>query len=170
MVYDDEVRILANDENLNPVQNLDGNGQKIKWPDTDVSTINEIIDLELNTGRSNAGRFFGRIPRQNQTYKLIRSRGEIQLGNGVEQNEIILISDGVTLSAANTVNPYAVECIKDYISYMRKEHDSMIHPSQARAAKSQYNNTKRLLKARLNELGYAEIVKSIIESTHQGLK
>ena len=71
------------------------------------------------------------------------------------------ITDGMTLTAANNVHPYAIETIKAYIFWKMKEHGRQYNMGERQMAKEEFYNQLRILKGRMNSIDVLDIRRSL---------
>ena len=176
--YGEHVLPLRKDPELNLIQNTDSSGNKIPHPDATTSSD----DLEfiyshtshygsINEFGEHVGRQYGLAPDQSQSYNVDIHQGEIVFNNNVDVTKVTLvyISNGVTVSNANIVHPYAQDTIKKYIIFQKFYHTNSAF-NKVGLAKQDFINAKRKLKSRLNALTYADIIASFRRGLHGSLK
>lgn len=175
--YGDKILPLAEDDRINPLNNFDTSGKKIKHPVPQQTGTEEIVPNygggsgnNINLHGEHKGRRFGMASEQRLTFKVVPERAEIQLDVAVEVEKVVLvyISDGHSTTDANLVNPYAVSALKAYILYERaiKGKHSV---TDKRIASDELKKTKRNLSARMNSLSIHDILRSIRRGLHTSI-
>lgn len=176
--FEEHVLPLRFDPSLNVVQNFDANGNKIAYSEQDEITFIQESMYSINSAFSHinengefVGRFFGHVPKQDQSYNIDRGVGELVLNNNLKVTTLVVsyVTDGVTTSEANVVHPYAQDVISKYIKVQKYANGRQDY-SKLGFAKQEYNNAKRKLRARLSNLSYADILASIRRGIHGSIK
>lgn len=118
------------------------------------------------------GRIFNHIDQNRNSFVILRERGEIQLDQSFSGDEITMdyVSDGLTTDASNLIHPYAVETIKAYIQWKRREHGRHYNRQESELAKQEYYNQLRMLRARMNNIDVQEIKRSLRRYTIPTIK
>jgi uncharacterized protein (UPF0333 family) len=160
---------LERERNLNKKYNYDSSGNKIPYPTATSINYDSEINYNLISGVNNMnsrgeliGRYYGRMRAAKLTYDIDETNQEIVFGNEMLLTEITLtyITSAVSKSAANVVNPYATDVITKYIVMMAaKAEGATLGKSQL--AKQDYDNSRRVFRARLNSMDYAELLGAI---------
>tara|TARA_Y100001937_G_scaffold14500_2_gene19567 strand:- start:964 stop:1767 length:804 start_codon:yes stop_codon:yes gene_type:complete len=176
--YGEHLLPLRKDPQLNLIQNVDAQGTKIAHPDATLGDS----DLEflyahtshygaVNEFGEHVGRQYGLSTGQSQSYNVDIHQGEIVFNNNVDVTKVTLvyITNGVTVSNANVVHPYAQDTIKKYIIYQKFYHTNSAF-NKVGLAKQDFINAKRKLKSRLNALTYADIIASFRQGIHGSIK
>lgn len=152
-------------ESINRLNNIDDTGAKIPYeiingdddsnvgPWTGESYAWIANDLNENIGRmynNNAGF-------TNNSFKVLRERGEIQLDNRTAAEYIVLeyIGDGLDTNAETEVHPYAQATIEAYIDWKSSRNAANVTSPEG------YNffNNHRLLRSRLNDITLLDIAR-----------
>lgn len=100
------------------------------------------------------GRMFGWRGNYTDTFKVVKTRGEIQLNESISADNILLeyISDGKSADAATRVDSYAYDTIDAYISWKFKENNRTYGIGERQLAEQEYIGQRRILRARLSNL------------------
>jgi hypothetical protein len=157
---------MSNRQSFNRLNNLDDNGVKIPYEDIvgdENVGIGEWDGLAYAWSTNDNGEILGRVfnngagTTQN-SFKVLRERGEIQLDNRFEADYIILeyIGDGLDGDADTEVHPYSLATIEAYISWKSSRNADNI---QSPEGYNFYNN-HRILRARMNEISLLDIQRS----------
>ena len=160
-------------DSFNRLNKFDSQGNKI--PYGDVEATNGILPNNwdcfwytnyVSDKGEHLGRIYNNIPGFRESFVILRERGEIQLDVSYTGKEIVMdyISDGLSLSAANAVHPYAIETIKAYIFWKMKEHGRQYNMGEREMAKQEFYNQLRVLKARMNNIDTLDIRRSLQEA------
>lgn len=160
-------------DSFNRLNKFDSQGNKI--PYGDVEAANGILPNNwegfwytnyVNDKGEHLGRIYNNIPAFRESFVILRERGEIQLDVSYTGQFIVMdyISDGMSLSAANAVHPYAIETIKAYIFWKMKEHGRQYNMGEREMAKQEFYNQLRVLKARMNNIDTLDIRRSLQEA------
>ncbi len=114
------------------------------YPGVYTNSLGEYTGRAFNTGA-------GWTPAR---YKLMPSRGEIQLASMPQDGKIVLeyITDGMTCDASNMIHPYATEAIKLWIFWKHKENSKAYSGGEVQKAEDLYYNELRKTRARLSPL------------------
>lgn len=168
---------LERDVKLNKKYNYDSTGNKIPYP-SDESDIQMDIQLGMAAGVSNVnttgeltGRYFGVERRPHYIFDIDTANQEIVLGTNVDLSKVTLtyVTNSVSKSSANVVTPYANDVITKYI-LMMEALNSKERIAIYQIAKQSYDNARRVLRARLNAMNYAEILGALRDGIHGSLK
>lgn len=156
------VQPITQRDSINRLHNYDSQGAIINYGDaTDAITdypfwpgywmYQNIDDLGENIGR-----LYGyNTAVANNSFKILRERGQIQFNESTQTNTIVLeyISDGQTSDNATQVDPYAESCIESYISWKTSPSGDNDRSPEGRS----YANARRIFRARKNELTLVQI-------------
>lgn len=116
------------------------------------------------------GRMFGfGAGIQDDVFKVVKERNQIQLTENLSVSEIVLeyISDGTSADAATAVTPYAYATIAAYIDWQIKENSRSYGMGDRQLAKSEYVSQRQILRARLSDLT-PEVLERIIQKNSFG--
>jgi len=102
------------------------------------------------------GRQFGNTGGTSLGYKVIKERRQIQLTEGLNEQNIVLlyISDGQRADNASQIDTKATKCIQTYIDWQRSPNSTNEHSPEAMT----FWNQKRRLKTLLNPLTKIDII------------
>lgn len=173
----DKLVPLERDVKLNKKYNYNSQGSKIPYP-TDESDIQMDIQLGMAAGVSNVnttgeltGRYYGVDRRPSYIFDIDIANQEIVFGSNMDLTKVTLVymTTGVSKSSANVVTPYANDVITKYI-LMMEALNSKERIGIYQIAKQSYDNARRILRARLNAMNYAEIIGALRDGIHGSLK
>lgn len=176
--YGEHTLPLRLDQSINLIQNYDGSGNKIPYADQDNITYD--LDLvytttshfgHVNEYGEHVGRAYGIAGQQAQSYNIDANAGELVFNNALEVNKITItyVTNGISVSEANVVHPYAQDVIKKYIIFQKHYHTNTSF-NKVGLAKQDFVNAKRRLRARLNALSYADIIAALRQGIHGSIK
>ena len=160
---------LERERNLNKKYNYDTSGNKIAYPASTSINYDSEINYNLISGVNNMnsrgeliGRYYGRMRAAKLTYDIDEDNQEIVFSNEMLLTEVTLtyITSAVSKSAANVVNPYATDVITKYIVMMAAKAEGATM-GKYQLAKQDYENARRIFRARLNSMDYAELLGAI---------
>lgn len=169
---------LERDRTLNKIYNRDDNGQKIPYPTSTNINYDSEFNYNLISGANNLntrgeliGRYYGKQRKPLLVYDIDTTNSEIVFSNTMTLEEVTLtyVSSAVSKTTANVVTPYAVDTITKYIQMMAYGADKTTF-GKMQLAKQDFNNARRILRARLNSMDYAEIIGTIRKGIHGSLK
>jgi hypothetical protein len=125
----------------------------------------------LNSNGQFVGRYYGRERRALFTFDIDKLNQEIVFSNKTTFEKIVLtyVTSAVSKSSANVVTPYAVDTISKYMVMMAAKANGA-RLGEAQGAKMEFENARRVLRARLNSMDYAEIIGALRRGIHAGVK
>jgi hypothetical protein len=148
---------MSTNEKLNRLNNIDDQGNKIKYEviDNDMPESSWGWDGANYIWASNdRGELLGRGFNLNagsthNSFKVLRERGEIQIDNRFANDYIVLeyIGDGLDTNASTQVHPYAQATIESYISWKMSPAKNAVQSNES----LMYHNSLRILRGRLND-------------------
>lgn len=166
--YGQFVRPLLEDGTMNRLKDYDSTGNVIRYSDdaniypNGINNINYGFSTPLfwrlnttNEYGENIGRLFGfGQGTELDTYSIIRERNQIQFNENMGYTQIVLdyISDGMSSDACAAVDVYAIQTIKTYIKWQRKEHSRSYSMGEREMEKQQYYTERKKLRSRKNPL------------------
>lgn len=169
---------MERDRTLNKNYNRDEAGNKIPYPtDTNINYDSE-FNYNLISGANNlntrgelVGRYYGKQRKPLLTFDIDTTNSELVFCNTMSLTEVTLtyITSSVSKSTANTVTPYAVDVITKYIKMMAALADGA-KIGIFQLAKQDFDNAKRVFRARMNSMDYAEILGLIRKGIHGSIK
>jgi hypothetical protein len=169
---------MERDRTLNKNYNRDEAGNKIPYPtDTNINYDSE-FNYNLISGANNlntrgelVGRYYGKQRKPLLTFDIDTTNSELVFCNTMSLTEVTLtyITSSVSKSTANTVTPYAVDVITKYIKMMAAAADGA-KIGIFQLAKQDFDNAKRVFRARMNSMDYAEIIGLIRKGIHGSIK
>lgn len=173
-------KLLALERNrgLNKLYNRDTEGNKIPYPSDTSITYDQEFNYNLLSGGTTMnprgemiGRYYGRMRNALLTYDIDTVNSELVFSNTMDLTQVTLvyITSAVSRSTANVVTPYATDVITKYISMMAAKNEGM-SLGKFQLAKQDYDNAKRVFRARMNSMDYAEMLGLIRKGIHGGLK
>jgi hypothetical protein len=157
---------MSQSETLNRLNNVDEQGNKIKYEaiDTDFPLSSWGWDGANYIWASNdRGELLGRgfniqAGTTHNSFKVLRERGEIQMDNRFAQDNIILeyIGDGLDCNAATEVHPYSQATIESYISWKMSPSKNAIQSNES----LMFHNNLRILRGRMNDSTLLDFLRS----------
>ena len=176
--YGERVLPMERERNLSKVYNLDDSGNKIPYPTATSINYDEEINYSLISGSNNlntrgelVGRYYGRRRSAKLTFDIDEINQEIVFSNEMALTEITLtyMTSAVSKTSANVVNPYATDVITKYIVMMAaKAEGSTLGKYQL--ARQDYDNARRVFRARINAMDYADILGVTRRGIHGTIK
>lgn len=168
---------LERDRQLNKNYNRDDLGNKITYPtDTNINYDAE-FNYNLISGANNlntrgelVGRYYGKQRKPLLVYDIDTTNSEIVFSNtmALEQVTLTYITSAVSKSSANLVTPYATDVITKYIKMMAAQAESTLGKFQL--AKQDFENARRVLRARLYAMDFADIMGATRRGIHGSIK
>ena len=169
---------------INRLQNLDSTGQPINYPDDSVILspfnypyLNGVNGYWWGNGFSSNGQYLGKWYGFNSGniqdgFGVFRERAQIQLDQYSGATYIILeyISDGQSSDSGTQIHPYAQKTIEAYVLWQFKEHNRTVGEGEKQRAQDQFSTQRRILRARLNDLSAADIIKIVRKSYKASIK
>ena len=164
--YGERLLPMERERNLNKKYNYDTQGNKIPYPASTSINYDAEVNYNLISGSNNintrgelVGRYYGRMRSAKLTYDIDETNQEIVFSNEMILTEVTLtyITSAVSKSAANVVNPYATDVITKYIMMMAAKAEGATL-GKFQLAKQEYDNARRVFRARLNSMDYAELL------------
>lgn len=167
---------------LNKNYNRDEAGNKIPYPSTDMVNYDSEFNYNLISGSNNMntrgemiGRFYGKQYKPLLAFDIDTVNSEIVFNNTMPLEEITLtyITSAVSKSTANLVTPYATDVITKYIQMMAFQAEggnSKYLISKMQLNKQDFQNAKRVFRARMNSMDAAEMVGAIRRGIHGSIK
>jgi hypothetical protein len=169
---------LERDRALNKIYNYDDSGNRIPYPtDTNINYDAE-FNYNLISGANNlntrgelVGRYYGKQRKPLLVYDIDTINSEIVFSNTMALEEITLsyITSAVSRSTANLVTPYATDVITKYIQMMAVKAEGTTL-GKYQLAKQEYDNARRIFRARMNSMDYAEIIGATRRGIHGSIK
>jgi hypothetical protein len=163
---------------LNKLYNRDTEGNKIPYPAEQSVNYDAEFNYNLISGGATMnsrgeliGRFYGRQRNPLMTYDIDTVNSELVFSNTMDLIEVTLtyITSAVSRSTANVVTPYATDVISKYITMMAaKAEGSSLGKYQL--AQQDYQNAKRVFRARMNSMDFAEMISLIRNGIHGAIK
>lgn len=176
--YGERLLPMERERNLNKLYNRDDSGNKIPYPTSTSINYDEEINYSLISGSNNlntrgelVGRYYGRRRSAKLTFDIDQINNELVFSNEMALTEVTLtyMTSAVSMSSANVVNPYAVDVITKYISMMAtKAEGSTLGKYQL--AKQDYDNARRIFRARINAMDYADLLGVTRRGIHGTIK
>lgn len=176
--YGERVLPMERERNLSKVYNRDDSGNKIPYPTATSINYDEEINYSLISGSNNlntrgelVGRYYGRRRSAKLTFDIDEINQEIVFSNEMALTEVTLtyMTSAVSTSSANVVNPYATDVITKYIVMMAaKAEGSTLGKYQL--ARQDYENARRVFRARINAMDYADILGVTRRGIHGTIK
>jgi hypothetical protein len=173
---------MERDRNLNKMYNRDTSGNKITYPSSDNINYDSEFNYNLISGANNLnsrgemiGRYYGKQRKALLTYDIDTVNSEIVFNNTMTLSEVTLtyITSAVSKSTANVITPYAVDVITKYIQMMAFQAEggnSKYLISKMQLNKQEFQNAKRVFRARMSSMDLAEIVGSLRRGIHGSVK
>jgi hypothetical protein len=169
---------LERDRALNKIYNRDDSGNKIIYPtDTNINYDAE-FNYNLISGANNLntrgeliGRYYGKQRKPLLVYDIDTINSEIVFSNTMALEEVTLtyLTSAVSKSSANLVTPYATDVITKYVTMMAAKAEGGTL-GKFQLATQEYNNARRVFRARLNSMDYAEIIGALRRGIHGSIK
>lgn len=105
------------------------------------------------------GRHYGANIDRFDTFKVLRERNEIQIHQGLSDENIILeyISDGSEIDNATQITPYAKATFEAYINWKLKENGRSYSEGERMRAQKQFDHQHRILRARMDPFTLADL-------------
>jgi hypothetical protein len=176
IAYADKVKFFTKDNSLNGIYDYDDGGDKVKRLG-EPETVN--VEIFLNSSDVNSslsggfrGGYPGYVGRSDLRYKYIPERSEIQLGGNVGASKIVLwyITDGISITAANVIHPYAIECLKAGAEWRYKRNSPRIfNLGIVDRAKQHYYNQRIILRERLQGISIEDIIEAETRAFHSAI-
>lgn len=176
--YGERLLPLERERNLSKKYNYDTQGNKIPFPTATSINYDEEINYSLISGSNNlntrgelVGRYYGRKRSAKLTFDIDEVNQEIVFSNEMGLTEVTLIymTSAVSKSAANVVNPYATDVITKYIMMMAARAEGATL-GKYQLAKQDYDNARRVFRARLNAMDYADLLGVTRRGIHGTIK
>lgn len=176
--YGERLLPMERERNLSKKYNYDDAGNKIPYPSATSINYDEEINYSLISGSNNlntrgelVGRYYGRKRSAKLTFDIDPVNQELVFSNEMMLTEVTLtyFTSAVSKSAANVVIPYATDTITKYIAMMAaKVEGSTLGKYQL--AKQDFENARRVLRARLNAMDYADMLGVTRRGIHGTIK
>lgn len=169
---------LERDRTLNKMYNYDDSGNRIPYPSDTTLNYDSEFNYNLITGGNNLntrgeliGRYYGKQRKPLLMYDIDTINSEIVFSNTTTFTEITLvyISSAVSKSSANLVTPYATDVITKYVQMKAAQADGG-RIGMLQIYKQDFENARRIFRARMNSMDYAEVVGLIRKGIHGSLK
>lgn len=171
--YYDKVKFFTKDNAINGIYSYDDQGDKQKrLGEPEKVGIEIFLEKSINErgiASGFKGGYSGYVGRSDLRYKYIEERSEIQLGGNVQSSKITLwyISDGISITSANIIHPYAIECLKAGAEWRYKRNN----PRQfglgvVDRARKHYYNQRNILRERLQGLTIEDIIEADNRAFH----
>jgi hypothetical protein len=176
--YGERLLPLERERNLSKKYNYDSSGNKITYPTATSINYDEEINYSLISGSNNlntrgelVGRYFGRKRSAKLTFDIDEDNQEIVFSNEMGLTEVTLtyITSAVSMSNANVVTPYATDVISKYI-VMKAVQAEGVTLGKYQLAKQDYDNARRVFRARMNAMDYSDILGSTRRGIHGSIK
>jgi len=173
------VRPLVEDNSLNNLQNFDSTFQVIPFNNsTDANAQDEtnllyapnlfsqFLTVRTNSYGENTGRFFGGSPYRD-SFKIVKSRNQIQLDPSLKLANIVLIyaSSGLTADGVTNVPLYAQKTIQEYIMYQFYFNNRTYGVSETEMQRQRYIDERKVLRARLSDLTISTLKRIVNRNT-----
>jgi len=175
----DRLLHLPKQENLNPIRiHSTVTGEFVPYVNQDTSNGNPNVFYGFATGYNYywnvndyaefTGRRFGAHGGIAQGYKVVKERRQIQMSDNFINNNIILmyISNGQSANSATQIDYKAFQTIRDFQDWQRSPNKGNDNSPEGR----KFYNSKRLLKARLNDLTKTDVQNLIRLAYTAGIK
>jgi hypothetical protein len=169
---------LERDRTLNKMYNYDVSGNRIPYPFDTTLNYDSEFNYNLISGGNNLntrgeliGRYYGKQRKPLLMYDIDTINSEIVFSNTTTFTEITLvyISSAVSKSSANLVTPYATDVITKYVQMKATQVDGG-RIGMLQIYKQDFENARRIFRARMNSMDYAEMVGLIRKGIHGSLK
>jgi hypothetical protein len=169
---------MERDRTLNKIYNRDDSGNKIPYPTDENINYDSEFNYNLISGANNLntrgeliGRFYGKQRKPLLVYDIDTTNSEIVFSNTVSLSEVTLtyITSAVSKSSANVVTPYATDVITKYVQMMAAKAEGGTL-GKFQLSKQEFDNARRVFRARMNSMDYAEIIGLIRKGIHGSLK
>jgi hypothetical protein len=169
---------LERDRTLNKMYNYDVSGNRIPYPSDTTLNYDSEFNYNLISGGNNLntrgeliGRYYGKQRKPLLMYDIDTINSEIVFSNTTTFTEITLvyISSAVSKSSANLVTPYATDVITKYVQMKATQVDGG-RIGMLQIYKQDFENARRIFRARMNSMDYAEMVGLIRKGIHGSLK
>lgn len=176
--YGERLLPLERERNLSKKYNYDTSGNKISYPTATSINFDEEINYSLISGSNNlntrgelVGRYYGRRRSAKLTFDIDETNQEIVFSNDMTLTEVTLtyMTSAVSRSSANVVNPYATDVITKYILMMAARAEGATL-GKFQLAKQDYDNARRVFRARLNAMDYADLLGVTRRGIHGTIK
>lgn len=169
------IRALVEDKKMTSLNNFDSNLNIVPYVDNSDVNVASIIPyngLSLGnwyTSRYNSygesiGRFFGSRGGYLDTFKVVPSRNQIQLNEGLQGFDyayLKYLSDGSDSGSSTTIDPYFEQTISAYIDWQHKQQNRTYSLGERQVAKAEYISQRKIARARKSGLTL-EVLKRII--------
>jgi hypothetical protein len=168
---------MERERSLNKMYNYDTSGNKIPYDSSISINYDSEINYNLISGSNNmntrgelVGRYYGRKRQPKLTFDIDEINQEIVFSNEMILTKVTLMymTSAVSKSSANVVTPYATDVITKYIQMMAAKSEGAIGKYQL--AKQDYENAKRIFRARMNATDYASMLAVIRNGIFGSLK
>lgn len=171
--YGDELQPVPKRRRINPLRNADQDGNYTTYGvatsegnPTFTGYIPGIFWFwNFNEYGEPTGRWFGSGGGAKRNgYSIIPERRQIQFTESFTSSNAVLmyISDGQSVSAATQLTPMAFACIQSYMDWKSGGNRAVKDSAEART----FYNEKRLLRARMNDMGIDD-VKQILRQNYK---
>jgi hypothetical protein len=176
--HGERVLPMERELNLNKKYNYNDAGEKIPYESSISVEYDAEINYNLISGSNNmntrgelVGRYYGRKRMPKFTFDIDEANQEIVFGNGMILTKVTLtyMTSEVSRSSANVVTPYATDVITKYIQMMAYKAESA-KIGLYQLAKQDYENARRIFRARMNAMDYATIIGYIRNGIFGSLK
>lgn len=176
--FGEKILPMERDFNLNKLYNLDDQNNKIPYPDGVDLNFDSELNYNLLAGTNNmntsgelVGRVYGKQRTAHLIYDLDRANNEIVFANTMTLEDVVVtyLSTGASYTSANTVHPYAVSTIKAYVTMMALKAEGA-SANAINAELINFQNKRRVLRARMNPMTYADFLGSLRRGLHASLK
>ena len=166
------------DTSLNLMYNTDDLGNKIPFPSSgdgiDDLVISEFIDdYYRDHSRFGFGGFYGLTAPQDKTFNIDYENSEIVFSNGFD-HETIVLTYAVDASSSGTASTLVrmefVDTIKSFMKWKYLENNKRSTNYQIEAAREQYVNRKRNMKALVYPVSKADMAFQIRKGIHGSTK
>jgi hypothetical protein len=176
--HGERVLPMERELNLNKKYNYDDEGNKVMYDSALSVNYDAEINYNLISGSNNmntrgelVGRYYGRKRAPKLTFDIDEENQEIVFSNGMILTKVTLtyMTSAVSRSSANVVTPYATDVITKYIQMMAAKSEGA-KISLYQMFKQDYENARRIFRARMNAMDYATILGSIRNGIYGSLK
>ena len=175
-VKDGEKLIPAvRNENINQLYDFDSDGSKIRYPESSDPPFPIIYESESYFYDRNIygyGGWFGLNAPLDKGFTIDFQNSEIVFSNNwnAEQVVITYTADPVSTSSANLVRYEFCDTIKSFIKLRYREASGIHNQYEIEAARMEYQNNKRNMKALNKPVSKADLLYNIRRGLHAGPK
>lgn len=158
---------LTEDDTINPLNNFNSDFEIERYDTPPTQTDDQsVVQIEglLNTWwygfapydslGEPVGRFSGIGNPTNNTYRIIKSRNQVQLNENLSVTEVVFqwTGDGRTSDAISSVESYALPTIRQYIKYGLKDCNRSYSKGEVELEYNKYLQERKTLRGRKSNL------------------